>query len=143
MTNYAELSQVTQILLEQELDKHRKSVEQSRQIAGELAQIDAMRAAAQADSGAITARQLLGADTLWAGWLVRKRAEILRRSASARAQEMQTLAQARQAFARRQAAEQLVQDELAEKKRKRAMAFADKMDEIGQLRAALALGGEG
>lgn len=137
MTRYAELANVTRILLEQDLDRHRQSLENSRRIAGELAQIDAMRAAAQADAGAITARQMLGADTLWQGWLVRKRAEIQRRAAMARAQELDTMARARVALSRQQAADSLVAQDKAERMRKRLQAEADRMDEMGQLRRAL------
>ncbi|GAA4221868.1 hypothetical protein J4E08_04505 [Sagittula sp. NFXS13] len=134
MTKYTELASITRIMLEKDLDQHRKSLDQSRQIAGELAQIDAMRAAAQADAGAISARQMLGADTLWQGWLLRKRADIQRRAAQARAQEMQTLAVARVAFSRTQAAENLVEQARTENLRKRQLAEADTIDALGQLR---------
>lgn len=137
MTQYSELAAVTKILLERELDAHRQSLDHSRRIAGELAQMDAMREAAQADAGAITARQMLGADTLWQGWMVRKRAEILRRAALARAHEQETLARARLAFSRSQATEELVEKDRKARIRKLALADADRIDELGQLRRAL------
>lgn len=139
MSKYAEMAEVTKILLERELDRHRQSLEQSRRIAGELAQMDTLRAAALADTGAITARQMLGADTLWQGWMARKRAEILRRSAMARVQEAETLGRARVAFSRSQAATSLMQRDREERLRKRLMAEADRIDELGQLRRALDL----
>lgn len=137
MTKFDELADVTRILLEREMDQHRQSLEQSRRIAAELAQIDGMREAAQADVGAITARQLLGADTLWQGWMARKRAEIQRRAALARAQEGETLSRARLAFSRTQAAEALVKKARDESLRKRALSEADRIDALGQLRRAL------
>ena len=137
MSSYNELANVTRIMLERDLDRHRSNVNLSKQIAGELAQIDAMRAAAQSDSGAINARQMLGADVLWQGWLLRKRADIQRRAAKARAQELETLDIARLAFARSQATEALVQKDRQEKLRKQLLAEAETIDTLGHLRRAL------
>ena len=97
-TKYDDLKEATGLLLERALEAHRRNLAESTRIAGELAQIDAMRLAAQTDPQSIGARQMLGADALWQGWLVGKRAEILRRAAMARAQEADSLARARTAF---------------------------------------------
>jgi len=137
MTKYTELANVTKIMLEQDLARHRVNVEESRRVAGELAQIDAMRAAAQADVGAIGARQLLGADTLWQGWMVQKRAEIQRRAAMARARELDTLSRAKRAFSRAEATRALVEADRLDRKRRQDQAAAETMEDLGRLRAAM------
>jgi hypothetical protein len=137
MSRYDELAEATRLLLEQELDAHRRNLEQSRRIDGELAQLDAMRKAAQSDPGAITARQILGADTLWQGWLARKRQEMLRQAARARAQELMTLDRARLAFSRTEAADTIRREAKMEAIRKSRTREADAMEALGQLRIAM------
>lgn len=137
MSRYDELAEATRLLLEQELDAHRRNLEQSRRIDGELAQLDAMRKAAQSDPGTITSRQILGADTLWQGWLARKRQEMLRLAARARAQELMTLDRARLAFSRTEAAETICRDARNEAIRKARAREADAMEALGQLRIAM------
>jgi len=139
-SQFDDLIAATDLLLERELEAHRRNMSASARVAGELAQIDAMRRAAQADQGAVGARQLLGADTLWQGWLVGKRAEALRQSAIARAREGESLARARTAFSRAQAAEALARDEKEARKRRRLKAEAEAIDALGMLREAKARG---
>ncbi len=139
-TKYDDLRDATDLLLERELEKHRRNLAETARLEAELAQIDGMRRAAQADAGAIGARQMLGADSLWQGWLVNKRAEVLRRSAIARAQESDSLARARKAFSRVEAAETLAREEIAEKRKNRHRAEADEIDALGMLREGRARG---
>ncbi|MBY6159464.1 aldehyde dehydrogenase family protein [Mameliella alba] len=131
---FEDLTTATGVLLERELEAHRRNLSESAQIAGELAQIDAMRQAAQADQGAINARQILGADTLWQGWLVSKRAEILRRSAMARAREADSLARARTAFSRAEAAKSLAQADKDAARKRRLQSEAETIEMLGVLR---------
>ena len=131
-----DLHQVTTLFLEKDLETHRRNLANSARLLSELAQIDNLREAAQADQGSIGARQILGADALWQGWLVRKRAEVLRHTAMARAQEADSLARARIAFSRAEAAETLVQQEAFICRTKRLKAEADAIDSLGVLKTA-------
>ncbi|MFW2589559.1 hypothetical protein [Sagittula sp. SSi028] len=137
MSKYSEMASITRVLLERELDIHRQNLNQSRQIEGELAQIDVMRTAAQSDGGAISARQILGADTLWQGWLLNKRADVLRRAAGARALELVSRDKASFAFSRLQAVEQLIEQDTKENLRKRELAEAETIEALGRLKRAL------
>lgn len=132
-TKYDDLTEVTALMLERELEQHRRNLAESARLDAELAQIDGLRAAAQADVGTVGARQILGADALWQGWLVNKRAEVMRRTAMARAQEADSLSRARDAFARAEAARALVRDALKEKRNRRLKAEAEATDALGVL----------
>jgi hypothetical protein len=118
-SQYEDLTQITNVLLERQLDIYRRNLAESARLAAELAQIDGLREAAQADVGGIGARQILGADALWQGWLVRKRAEVLRRMAMARAQQADSQARARIAFSRAEATKTLALEEAVFQKERR------------------------
>lgn len=133
-TQYDDLAEAAGLLLERDLEMHRRNIAESARLAAELAQIDDLRHAAQADVGAIGARQVLGADALWQGWLVAKRADILRRTAMVRAQQADSLARARTAFSRSEAARSLVEAETRQKRQRRLKAEADAIEAIGVLR---------
>jgi hypothetical protein len=137
MSRYDDLAQVTRIHLEMTLEKHRRSRAESDRLDAERGQIDALRHAAQQDGGAVTARQILGADTLWQGWLARRRAEIQRQSALARALEEETRQQARLAFSRNAAAQRLIEEDRVARQRRIDQAEADGIDALGQLRRAM------
>ncbi|ASP19773.1 hypothetical protein ANTHELSMS3_01057 [Antarctobacter heliothermus] len=139
-SKYDDLTEATELLLERDLEKHRRNLAESSRLAGELAQIDGLRQAAQSDTGAINARQILGADTLWQGWLATRRAEILRHSAMARAQEADSLARAKTAFSRVEAARKLARQEAEAQQKRRLKAEADANDALGILREARAQG---
>lgn len=132
-TKYDDLTQATELMLERDIEAHRRNLAESSRLAGELAQIDGMRQAAQSDPGAISARQILGADTLWQGWLATRRAEILRHSALARAHEADSLARAKTAFSRAEAARRLAREEVDECRKRRLKSEADGIDALGVL----------
>ncbi len=139
-SKYDDLTEATDLLLQRDLDTHRRNLAVSARLAAELAQIDGLREAAQADTGAISARQILGADALWQGWLVRKRAEVLQRTAMARAQEADSLSRARTAFSRAEAARSLALEDVESRKRRRLKSEAEAMDALGVLREGVARG---
>lgn len=139
-TSYDEMIMATDLLLERDLEAHRRNRAESKRLAAELAQIDGMRLAAQSDPGTISARQILGADMLWQGWLATRRAEILRHSAMARAQEADSLARAKTAFSRAEAARGLAREETAMRRKKRLNAEAEATDALGILREGQARG---
>ena len=137
MAEYDEMAAVTRILLERELDIHRQNLNRSRQIEGELVQIDTMRAAAQSDTDGISARKILGADTLWQGWLLNKRADVQRRMAGSRALELISRDKARLAFSRLQAVEHLIDEDTKANLRKRDLAEAETVEALGRLKLSL------
>ncbi|MGH1412426.1 MAG: hypothetical protein ACRBB0_02975 [Pelagimonas sp.] len=129
-----DLEQVTVSLKEQALEKHRQNLAESQRIASEIEQIDTLRSEAQNDDDGLLARRAVGADTLWQSWLMRRRADLLRDAAMARAYEGESLARARIAFSRAEATQSLVQEEKAKRKYKTLQRYADQLDELGTLR---------
>ncbi|CUH79705.1 hypothetical protein [Tropicibacter naphthalenivorans] len=134
MTQFEPLLEVTQILKEKALEKHRRNLDESARLAQEIEQIDELRRSVQADSETIGARQMLGADALWQGWLLRKRAEFLRQAALARAREFDSLAQARTAFSRAEAAKELDEKAREERRQKLLAREADTLEALGTMR---------
>ncbi|MFY0620357.1 MAG: hypothetical protein JXQ89_01540 [Pelagimonas sp.] len=133
-TEYDELITVTEMLRERALEKHRVNLAASHALAQELGEIDHMREEAQKDIMDISARRMVGADTAWQGWLLQRRAEVLQRTAMARAKEAQSLTDARKAYSRAEAALEL-QKEIQEKvKRKRLETQADTLDALSTMR---------
>lgn len=134
MSGTEDLTRITALLMEQELDRLRQRRAAQAQLQGQLDQMDRMREAAQADGGAVTARQRIGADTLWQGWMLAKRAAILRDMALARAREEEALAGARRAFSRQQAARALIEAEARKARRQRLKREGDGLDALATLR---------
>ncbi|MCD1617303.1 hypothetical protein K7H20_04490 [Salipiger manganoxidans] len=69
----------------------------------EQGEIDRMREAARSAAQAVSLQRLIGADTLWQGWLTSRRMEINRQMAMVRARQAHHLAVARLAFSRDEA----------------------------------------
>lgn len=136
-TQFEPLLQVTEIMKEKALEAHRRNMEESRKLADSLEQIDALRRAVQEDQSSIGARQMLGSDALYQSWLLRKRAEILRQAARARAREFDSLEKARTAYARAEAASELDRKERDARKEMRLARQADTLDELARLRGYL------
>ncbi|MCT4556782.1 MAG: hypothetical protein N4A61_01870 [Pelagimonas sp.] len=133
MSSFKDLIDVTNIYKEKALEVHRKSLAVTRGLTNELNQIDHLRKAAQQDSETIGARQILGADGLWQGWLLRKRADLLQQMAMAKAREAHSLQTARTAFARAGAAQELQDEETAKKRQRRTQREAEILDELNIL----------
>ncbi|WP_425097725.1 hypothetical protein [Tropicibacter sp. S64] len=133
---FDDLIAVSDILQERALDKHRMNLAESRRLAAELDQIDALRQAVQEDGASVGARQLSGADSLWQTWLVTRRAFILQEMAMARAKEADSLSQARLAQARFDAAQSLDREDRKRSREKRLLAQAETIEALGRLRHA-------
>lgn len=134
MTRYEPILQVTEILKEKALETHRRNLEESQRLADELEQIDALFRAVQADQDSIGARQILGSDALYQGWLLRRRGEILRKAAKARANLHDSMEKARTAWSRAEAAAELDQKERSDRRDKLLARQADTLDELTRLR---------
>jgi hypothetical protein len=128
-----DLQPVTAALRDEALDRHRRNIAESRRIAEELSEIDAMRRSAQSAWGDVGAHRMLGADQLWNGWLLNRRATLLQQAAMARAQEYDSAAAAQTALARHDALEKLARKE-AEARRARAdKAAMARLEALGML----------
>lgn len=101
---FGDLLKVTAILRDRALESYRRDLAEETRLKEELEQIHALRRAAHGSEETIDARRLIGADTLWQGWLTRRQAEINRNMAMARAKQAHSVAAARTAFARDKAA---------------------------------------
>jgi hypothetical protein len=134
MSGAADLAGLTALMLEQELRRLRQERQARAALEAGLAQMQAMREAAWQDSGAVTARQRLGADTLWQGWLVAKRAGLMRDMALARAREDEATARARTAFSRAEASAMLVAEARAGARQERLQREAEALDALARLR---------
>lgn len=116
------LLNVTSLMRERALEGYRRDRAEETGLAAELGRIDAMRQAAHAQTDSLDTRRLMGADTLWQGWLARRRGEINREIALSRAKQAHSLVAARKAFSRDEAARSLVEQsrtDLAEARYKR------------------------
>ncbi|MFW2545434.1 hypothetical protein ACN2XU_22630 [Primorskyibacter sp. 2E107] len=134
---FSDIISVSSILQERALDKHRQNLATSKRLQDELTQIDTLRQAIQADGASLGARQLSGADTLWQTWLVTKRARLLQEMAMARALEADSLARARTAQARYDAANALEKEEKKRIRDRRILAQTEALEDMGRLRQAL------
>lgn len=129
-----DLVEVTDTLCEQALEAHRRNLAESRRIAQEIEQIDSLRHATRQDDRSLEARRVVGADALWEGWLMRRRADLQREAAMARAYEGESLSKARTAFARAEASKSIQEDQRLKAKQKALLRDADRLDELGTLR---------
>ncbi|WP_299936304.1 hypothetical protein [uncultured Pelagimonas sp.] len=125
-----DLIQVTSTLKEKAMALHRKNLEDRRRIENEIEQIDVLRNTVQADDGGLMARRAVGADSLWQSWLIRRRAELLREAAMARALEGESLTRAQFAFSRVKAIEELQKEEIQNRRQKKLAYYAQQLEEL-------------
>ena len=107
----SDLAQLTRLLQDRAFEQHRRVRDEERRLLDELARIDALRQTAFAETESLAHRRLLGADTLWQGWLSRRRGELNQELARCRVPQENSLADARLALARTEATERLRQQE--------------------------------
>ncbi|MDJ0823851.1 MAG: hypothetical protein QNJ09_18850 [Paracoccaceae bacterium] len=124
------LTQVSQVQKDRALKAHQRNLADEARLQAELDEIDTLRQAAQADTSKLTERRVLGADTLWQGWLLQRRARVLEQMAMARARQAQSYLRARESFARDAAISDLEQ---AERRALRARAEAKRADDLQEL----------
>ncbi|WP_417740856.1 hypothetical protein [Salipiger sp.] len=109
----SDLARLTRLLQDRAFEQHRRVRDEERRLLDELARIDALRQAAFAETESLADRRLLGADTLWQGWLSRRRGELNQELARCRVRQEHSLAHARLALARAEATERMQQQERA------------------------------
>jgi hypothetical protein len=133
-----QLNAVARALEDRALVEHRARVAVTEARLAEVREIDGLRDAARDAQRDISIGRLVGADMIWQGWLLRRRATALREAALARAAEADSAAQARLALARHDATVALQKHE-AEKARAAAALRRDMaLDGLMILQAARA-----
>ncbi|MGR3495192.1 hypothetical protein [Citreimonas sp.] len=130
-----ELQPVTEAMRDRALESHRRNLAESRRIAHEVSEIDALRRAAQQDWAGLGAHRMLGADRLWNGWLLNRRATLLQQAAMARAREHDSQAAARKALARHDALEDLARQRAKDRRQTRDRAETERLQALGILSA--------
>lgn len=98
-----ELRHITSLLRARALEDVRRERLEEDRLRAEQGEIDRMREAARSAAQALSLQRLIGADTLWQGWLTSRRIEINRQMAMVRARQAHHLAVARLAFSRDEA----------------------------------------
>ncbi len=118
-----DLVPVTQLLMERALDNHRKNIAESQRVAAEIDEIDALRQRAQGQMQDMGPQRMIGADTLWQGWLMQRRAR-----------ELDSFGRARLAFARAEATRSLDEKRLAELRARRLFREEERLEALSVLR---------
>ena len=129
----ADLAQLTRLLQDRAFEQHRRDRDEERRLLDELARIDALRQAAFAETESLADRRLLGADTLWQGWLSRRRGELNQDLARCRVRQEHSLARARLALARTEATRRLQQQKAAALRDKRLHHEEIRLDALWRL----------
>ncbi|MCT4555023.1 MAG: hypothetical protein N4A53_10080 [Pelagimonas sp.] len=137
MEEYKDLLQVVELLEERALNQHRNNLAAIQAVKEEVQQIDGLRAAAQAEATSLGARRMSGADTLWQSWLMQQRAALMRNQAIAQARERESFLTARTAMARAEAVKSMEEVAQTERRNKRLILEAERLEELGRLRAGL------
>ncbi|MCR8549513.1 hypothetical protein M4578_16910 [Salipiger sp. P9] len=127
------LLRVTALLRERALESYRRDLMEELRLQDEQRRIDAMRHGAFADRESLDARRLIGADTLWQGWLARRRGEINRDIALSRARQAHSIAHARRAFARDEAAREVAQREALARRQARLAEEEARLEDLSRL----------
>ena len=132
--DFGALLQVAGIRKDRALQSHRRNLAEEARLQSELDEIDKLRKSAQADMSNLMERRVLGADTLWQGWLLQRRARVLEQMALARARQAQSYLRAKECFARDAAIADLEQDELRRIRARADARLADDLQDIAMLR---------
>ncbi len=128
-----ELLKVTALMRERALESYRRDVAEEARHQGELDRIDGLRQQSFDDRESVDTRRLLGADTLWQGWLSKRRGEINRAIAMSRAKQAHSMATARLAFSRDEAAKNVSQQEKQARRTKKAAHEETQLEELSRL----------
>lgn len=137
MDEYKDLLQVVELLEERALNQHRNNLAAIQAVKEEVQQIDGLRAAAQAEVTSLGPRRMSGSDTLWQSWLMQQRAALMRDQAIAQARERESFLSARTAMARADAVKSMEEEAQTERRNKRLILEAERLEELGRLRAGL------
>ncbi|MBR9890057.1 hypothetical protein GYB14_00060 [bacterium] len=129
----SDLGQLTRLLQDRAFEQHRRDRDEERRLLDELARIDALRQAAFDETESLADRRLIGADTLWQGWLSRRRGELNRDLARCRVQQEHSLARARLALARAEATKRVHEQEAAILRHKRLHQEEIRLDALWRL----------
>ena len=111
------------------MERHRAILEQERALRRELDEIENLRhQTLRADADA-HARQILGADGLWQGWLAQRRMALNQELAMVQVRKFDSHANAKTAFARHQVTADLAQEAARERYRLRSVNADRRLEE--------------
>lgn len=128
-----DLLRVTALLRERALESYRRDLSEEMRHQGELDRIDGLRQQAFDDRESVDPRRLLGADTLWQGWLSKRRGEINRAIALSRAKQAHSMASARLAFSRDEAAKDVSNQEKLKRRTERMAREETQLEELSRM----------
>jgi len=131
MTDYRDLSKVTELLYARERQAAAAILEEEAAIRAQLARLDRM--VAEARTGGDAAYLALGADLHWKEWTGRTRQALNQDLARVMARKLQVLARLRRAFGRCDAVERLEED------RKKALKSARRRADWEKIAALMVL----
>lgn len=129
-----DLVTVSDILHERAMEQYRDRTAEAQRVQAELDEMDRLRAAMQADTQSLGARRLAGVDTMWQGWLARRRTMLQQEMAISRARQMESFARAQTSNARLDAAEDLMRQEQAARRTALQKKEADTLDWLSAMR---------
>ncbi|KAA8609833.1 hypothetical protein AL036_01730 [Salipiger aestuarii] len=128
-----DLLRVTALLRERALESYRRDLSEEMRHQGELDRIDGLRQQSFSDHDSVDPRRMLGADTLWQGWLSKRRGEINRAIAMSRAKQAHSMAAACLAFSRDEAAKDVSRQQIAKRRTELMAREESQLEELSQM----------
>ncbi|MBS0123653.1 hypothetical protein [Thetidibacter halocola] len=126
---------VSDLLNERAMEQFRDRTAETQRVQAELDELDRLRATMQADTQSLGARRLAGADTMWQGWMARRRMTLQQEMAIARARQMESFSRAQTSHARLGAASDLLRQQQEARREARARKEADTLDWLSAMRS--------
>ncbi len=130
---FDELERITALLEEQALDRHRAILSRETGLRRELEEIEKLRFRALRLDDQSHTRRMLGADSLWQGWLAERRMRLNQDLAMLQVRKAESHSAADTAFARHQVTAELARDHAEVRRRKRIALTERRLEEGFQM----------
>lgn len=128
-TEFDDIHEITAIMEERALAKHRDVLDREAAVNREIAEIEKLRYQTLRKDDQATVRRMLGADVLWQGWLAQRRMHLNQDLAMLRVRKADSLIAAQTAFARHQVTSDLAADARVEQRQRRILQSETRLDE--------------
>ncbi|SNR37131.1 hypothetical protein [Puniceibacterium sediminis] len=128
-TEFDDIREITAIMEERALAKHRDVLAQEAAVNREIVEIEKLRYQTLRQDDGAQARRMLGADGLWQGWLAQRRMHLNQDLAMLRVRKADSLHAAQTAFARHQVTTNLASDARAEQHQRRISQSERRLEE--------------
>jgi hypothetical protein len=129
-TDFEDLQQITALLEERALARHRTILDQETALRQELAEIESLRHKSLRQDDHAHARRMLGADGLWQGWLAERRMRLNQDLAMLQVRKGESQTAAQMAFARNQVTADLSRQDRDTARRKRQARSERRLEEL-------------